>query len=210
MNITCLKAMLSTILLRHGRKEFMTDRLDRILERWRASRRDLDFSALEMGTRVLRAAHFLQDRLDRVAAAYGLSHQGDLEVLTQLDLVGPQAPSMLADDLLLTSGGMTVRLNRLQNAGLIERTPNPMDGRGVLIHLTPTGKELTDDALTAHLQAHAAIIATLEPAERTDLNRLLRALLSGLGDIPTFTPSITAKGKRSNGEARWENEGGAF
>src|SRR5688572_28416458 len=103
----------------------MSDRLDRILERWKTSRPDLDFSPLEVGTRVLRAAHFLQRRLDRIAAAYGLSHQGDLEVLTELDLVGPLTPSQLAEDLLLTSGGMTVRLNRLQDAGLIERQPNP-------------------------------------------------------------------------------------
>ena len=113
----------------------MSDRLDRILERWKTSRPDLDFSPLEVGTRVLRAAHFLQTRLDRIAAAYGLSHQGDLEVLTELDLVGPLTPSQLAEDLLLTSGGMTVRLNRLQEAGLIERQPKPPDGRGVLIHL---------------------------------------------------------------------------
>lgn len=96
---------------------------------------DLDFSPLEVGTLVLRAAHFLQAKLDRIAAAYGLSHRGDLEVLTELDLVGPLSPSEPAEDLLLTSGGMTVRLSRLQEAGLIERQPKPQDGRGVLIHL---------------------------------------------------------------------------
>lgn len=171
----------------------MTDRLDRILERWETSRPDLDFSPLEVGMRVLRASHLLQARLDRIAAGYGLSHHGDLEVLTDLDLVGPLAPSKLAEDLLLTSGGMTVRLNRLQDAGLIERRPNPQDGRGVLIHLTPTGKDLAEDAVTALLQAQAAIIGTLKPSDRTRLARLLRALLTGLGDTPAFSPSITVK-----------------
>lgn len=171
----------------------MTDRLDRILERWKTSRPDLDFSPLEVGTRVLRAAHFLQARLDRIAAAYGLSHQGDLEVLTELDLVGPLTPSELAEDLLLTSGGMTVRLNRLQAAGLIERQPNPQDGRGVLIHLTPAGKELAEDALTTLLQAQTAIIGTLKPSDRNHLSRLLRTLLVGLGDTPEFSPTIVVK-----------------
>lgn len=171
----------------------MTDRLDRILEKWKTSRPHLDFSPLEVGTRVLRAAHFLQARLDRIAAAYGLGHRGDLEVLTELDLVGPLTPSKLAEDLLLTSGGMTVRLNRLQGAGLIERQSNPHDGRGVLIHLTPTGKDLAEDALTALLQAQAAIAGTLKPSDRTHLTRLLRTLLTELGDTPAFNPPITVK-----------------
>lgn len=171
----------------------MSDRLDRILERWKTSRPDLDFSPLEVGTRVLRAAHFLQTRLDRIAAAYGLSHQGDLEVLTELDLVGPLTPSQLAEDLLLTSGGMTVRLNRLQDAGLIERQPNPQDGRGVLIHLTQTGRDLAEDALTTLLVAQTAIIETLEPSDRTHLSRLLRTLLTGLGDTPAFSPTFVVK-----------------
>jgi DNA-binding MarR family transcriptional regulator len=171
----------------------MTDRLDRILARWKTSRPDLDFSPLEIGTRVLRAAHFIQARLDRIAAAYGLSHQGDLEVLTELDLVGPLTPSELAEDLLLTSGGMTVRLNRLQAARLIERQPNPLDGRGVLIHLTPAGKDVAEDALTTILQAQTEIVGTLEPTDQNHLAVLLRTLLTGLGDTPAFTPTIVVK-----------------
>lgn len=174
----------------------MNDRLDRILERWRASRPDIDFAPLEVVTRVLRSAHFLQARLDRIAAAYGLSHSGDLEVLTELALIGPLAPSELADALLLTTGGMTVRLNRLQTKGLIERQPNPEDGRGVLISLTAAGSELADDALSTLVQAQAELIATLEPSSRDQLADLLRNLLIALGDIPAFRPSIVAKRER--------------
>ncbi|HEX6299569.1 MAG TPA: MarR family transcriptional regulator [Acidimicrobiia bacterium] len=170
-----------------------TDRLDHILETWRTSRPEIDFSPFEVGTRVLRAAHFLQARLDRIAAAYGLSHQGDLDVLTKLDLVGPLTPSELAEDLLLTSGGMTVRLNRLQTAGLIERQPNPHDGRGVLIYLTPAGKDLAEDALTNLLQAHTEIVGSLEPSDRDHLTQLLRTLLTRLGDTPAFSPTIMVK-----------------
>lgn len=170
-----------------------TDRLDHILEKWRTSRPDIDFSPLEVGTRVLRAAHFLQAKLDRIAAAYGLSHQGDLEVLTELDLIGPLTPSELAEDLLLTSGGMTVRLNRLQTAGLIERRPNPHDGRGVLVHLTPAGKALAEDALTTVLQAQTEIVGSLDPSDRNQLSQLLRSFLTRLGDIPAFSPTVMVK-----------------
>ena len=184
---------MSTTLTWNMKHRSTTDRLDQKLERWKRSRPDIDFSSLEMGTRVLRAAHFLQERLDRVAAAYGLSHRGDLETLTELDLVGPLTPSALAEDLLLTSGGMTVRLNRLQAAGLVERRPNPRDGRGVLIHLTPAGKELAEDALASLLRAQSEIVGLLEPSERSDLTRLLRTLLTGLGDAPPFSPTITVR-----------------
>lgn len=168
----------------------MTDRLDLMLDRWRASRPDLDFSPLEVGTRVLRAAHLIQTRLDRIAAAYGLSHRGDLETLTELDLVGPLTPSQLAEDLLLTSGGMTVRLNRLQAAGLIERQPNPRDGRGVLVHLTSAGQDLARDALATLLHAQDAMVGALEPSDQGRLAKLLRLLLTELGDMPPFSPTI--------------------
>lgn len=174
----------------------MSDRSDHILERWKKSRPDLDFSALEVVTRVLRAAHFLQSRLDSNAASYGLSHRGDLEVLAELDLVGPLTPSELADILLLTSGGMTVRLNRLQKLGLIERQPNPLDGRGVLIHLTKAGKDLAEDALITLLQGQTASIAKLHPSDRYDLAQLLRSLLIELGDTPPFIPTVVAKRER--------------
>jgi DNA-binding MarR family transcriptional regulator len=171
----------------------MADRFGLIVDRWRTSRPDLDFSALEVNTRVLRAAHMIQTRLDSIADAYGLSHRGDLETLTELDLEGPLTPSQLAEDLLLTSGGMTVRLNRLQAAGLIERQPNPRDGRGVLVRLTPAGEELARDALITLLQAQTAMIGALEPSDRSRLSELLSSLLTELGDAPPFTPTVVAK-----------------
>ena len=150
----------------------MDDRVDSIIREWHERRPKLDFSPLEVVARVIRASHFLQARLDRIAEAYGLSHTGDLDVLTDLDRAGPphqRTPSELAETLLLTTGGMTVRLNRLQRAGLIERLPNPRDGRGVLVRLTPIGKELAEDALATLLDTQAASLGTLQPSEQADL-----------------------------------------
>ena len=176
----------------------MTDRLDAMLKRWQTSRPDLDFSPLAVGNRVLRAAQLIQTRLDSIAAAYGLSHRGDLETLTELELVGPMSPSELAEDLLLTSGGMTVRLNRLQAAGLIERQPNPRDGRGVVVHLTTAGSDLVNDAFTNILGAQAAMVGTLKSSERERLAALLRTLLYELGDKPPFVPSVAAAPRSSH------------
>jgi DNA-binding MarR family transcriptional regulator len=174
----------------------MADRFDDILQRWKKSRSRVDFSPFEVVSRVLRAAHFLQSRLDRIAASYGLSHRGDLEVLTELELVGPLTPSELAEALLLTTGGMTVRLNRLQELNLIQRQPNPRDGRGVLVRLTQAGQDLADDALPALLQAQTASIGSLPRSERNELIGLLRTLLIGLGDTSPSIPTVVAKRAR--------------
>ena len=160
----------------------MDDRVDSIIREWHERRPKLDFSPLEVVARVIRVSHFLQARLDGIAEAYGLSHTGDLDVLTDLDRAGPphqRTPSELAETLLLTTGGMTVRLNRLQRAGLIERLPNPRDGRGVLVRLTPIGKELAEDALATLLDTQAASLGTLQPSEQAELADLLRTLLDG-------------------------------
>ena len=67
----------------------MDDRIDGFIREWDERRPDLDFSPLEIVARVIRASHFLQARLDGIAEAYGPSHTGDLDVLTDLDRAGP-------------------------------------------------------------------------------------------------------------------------
>ncbi|MDH4309378.1 MAG: MarR family transcriptional regulator [Acidimicrobiia bacterium] len=177
----------------------MSDRVDNVLWEWKRRRPDLDTSSLAVVSRVLRASRLLQERLDDIAAAYGLSHQGDLDVLTDLyraDLDRGLTPTELAEALLLTPGGMTVRLHRLQAAGLISRTPNPHDGRGVLVRLTPAGIDLAEHALVTLLDSQATSIRSLGPGERNELADLLRMLLVGLGDVPAFRPPITVERHR--------------
>lgn len=174
----------------------LDDWVGNIIGEWRERRPDLDYSPFEVVSRVLRAAHHLQAKTDGVAAAYGLSHTGDLDVLTNLDLAGPpheRTPSQLAEAQLVTTGGMTVRLNRLQRAGLIERRPNPRDGRGVLVRLTPLGKEIASDALPRVMEIQASGIQGLDDPQRSHLAGLLRELLVALGDIPAFRPAIVAQ-----------------
>lgn len=171
----------------------MTDRVDKIVQEWSRRRTDLDASAVAVVARVLRAAHHLQAALDDVAAAYGLSHQGDLEALAELyraDAERGLTPTELATAGLLTAGGMTVRLHRLERAGLVIRRPNPDDGRGVLVRLTPAGVELIEHALPVLFDAQASSIRGLTPEERSQLAGLLRAVLEGFGDVPAFRPSI--------------------
>ena len=178
----------------------MTDRVHNMIEEWSGRRPDLDTSAFAVVSRVLRAAHHLQATLDRIAAAYGLSHQGDLDALMELYRAHPErglTPTELANASLLTAGGMTVRLQRIQKAGLIDRNPNPNDGRGVLVRLTQTGVDLVEHALPTLLNAQAASVDGLSPSERTQLADLLRNLLAHLGDVPPFRPPVSAAKDRT-------------
>jgi DNA-binding MarR family transcriptional regulator len=178
----------------------MTDRVDNIIQEWKQRRPDLDTSSFRVVSRVLRASHHLQAMLDDIAAAYGLSHQGDLDVLTDLyraDADRGLTPTELAEALLLTAGGMTVRLHRLQDAGLISRSPNPHDGRGILVRLTQAGIDLVEHALLIVLDAQANSIRSLAPVERSELADLLRTLLEGLGDVPAFRPPISVSRDRT-------------
>jgi DNA-binding MarR family transcriptional regulator len=81
---------------------------------------------------------------------------------------------------LLSSGGMTKRIDRLEREGLVERRPDPADRRGTLIRLTEQGHALIDEALEAHVANEERLLAGLAPAERQRLDRLLRKLLAGL------------------------------
>jgi DNA-binding MarR family transcriptional regulator len=82
---------------------------------------------------------------------------------------------------MLTSSGTTKRLDKLEDAGLIARGPDPDDRRAILITLTPKGKDLIDGVTAAHLANEARLLEPLSAAEQGDLAALLRKLLLSLG-----------------------------
>ena len=81
---------------------------------------------------------------------------------------------------MLTSSGTTKRLDRLEAAGLIARTPDPTDRRGTLITLTEAGHAALDRTIEAHLDNERELIAALGPREQEQLAALLRKLRRGL------------------------------
>ena len=156
------------------------DAVDLIVEQWRQERPDLDPSPIAVIGRVSRLARKLELELDRVFAQFGIS-SGDFDVLATLRRTGaPHAltPTELCRTMMLSSGGMTKRLDRLERAKLIRRTPDPADRRGTLVKLTPHGKALVDRAVVAHLANEERLLARLSTAERARLAKLLSELLS--------------------------------
>ena len=121
----------------------MTERddVDDILDQWRRERPELDPSPIGIVGRMSRLARELETRLEPVYRAHGLE-PGWHDVLATLRRTAePMRPTDLSGSMMLTSSGMTKRLDQLERAGLIERRPDPGDRRGVLIALTAEGRE---------------------------------------------------------------------
>ena len=165
----------------------MTERdgVDRIIEQWRAARPDLDSSPIGIVGRVSRLARELEQRLEPVYKAHGLE-PGWHDVLATLRRTGPPfqlRPTDLTEALMLTSSGTTKRLDRLEQAGLVAREPDPVDRRGTLITLTPDGRALIDSVTEAHLANERALLSGLDATEQAQLADLLRKLRVSLPPI---------------------------
>ena len=158
------------------------DGVDLILEQWRRERPDLDHSPVGVIGRVSRLARELEQRLEPVYREHGLE-PGWHDVLATLRRTGPPyqlRPSDFAGQLMLTSSGTTKRLDRLEQAGLITREPDPQDRRGTLITLTEAGHELIDAVTEAHLDNERELLGALTGDEQQRLADLLRKLMLGL------------------------------
>jgi DNA-binding MarR family transcriptional regulator len=159
-----------------------TDAVDRIVEQWRRERPDLDAAPMGIIGRISRISELVQRELDRVFARFGLSG-GDFDVLATLRRSGAPyrlTPGELSRSTMVTSGGMTKRLDRLEAAGLIRREPDPRDRRGKQIALTVEGRALVDDAVEAHLANEERLLEGLAAPKREELAELLRELLLAL------------------------------
>lgn len=164
---------------------FMADYVAGLISDWQRERPNLDTSPMEVTNRILRTAQLLQARLDEIASDHGLSHKGDLDVLTALRRSGrpfEASPSTLARAVQLTTGGMTLRLDRLERSGLIVRSPDPSDRRGVLVRLTPDGQRLVEGALAKALAEQERILAALTSGDQASIAGILGRLLISLGD----------------------------
>jgi DNA-binding MarR family transcriptional regulator len=157
------------------------DHVDELLARWAIERPDLDTSPVAIFARVTRAAIAVDRVMADVFSPLGLN-RGEFDVLVSLRRAGPPYrlnPTQLAGSLLVTSGAMTNRVDRLERAGLVARRTDPGDRRGVPVELTAGGKDLADRALEA-LVARERELLDDAGIETLELARELRRLLSAL------------------------------
>ncbi len=157
-----------------------TDKVDVILGQWRRERPDLDVSPMGPIGRLKRCAVLLQRRLDETFESFGIG-TWEFDVLAALRRSGSPyclSPTKLFSSLMITSGTMTHRLQRLEAAGLVERVPNREDARSLLVRLSPEGLALVDRAVEAHVDNERRILSVLEPAELAALDERLSRLLT--------------------------------
>ncbi|MBT2213847.1 MULTISPECIES: MarR family winged helix-turn-helix transcriptional regulator [Actinomadura] len=157
----------------------MEDEVDRLVGAWNTERPDLDVAPLHVLSRISRLARHLDRARRAVFGAHGLE-SWEFDVLTALRREGSPyqlSPGRLLHATLVTSGTMTNRIDRLAAAGLVERHPDPLDKRGVIVRLTPAGLRRVDAAFADLLDREQVFLEGLSPAQRSALADLLRTLL---------------------------------
>jgi DNA-binding MarR family transcriptional regulator len=161
----------------------MKDGVDAIVEQWRTERPDLeDLLPMEVFGRVYRVAGAMGDQMERAYNRFGVG-RGEFDVLATLRRSGEPftlAPKQLSDTLMLTTGGMTGRLDKLEKAGLVVRTPDPGDRRSLRVQLTGAGKDLVDEAVAAGLRVQREALSHLDREDAQRLGDLLRDLLAAV------------------------------
>ncbi len=162
------------------------DAVDAILAQWHRERPDLDVGPMGPIGRIKRCTALLQRRLDDTFAEFGLSYW-EFDMLATLRRSGAPyclAPTTLFSTLMVTSGTMTHRMQKLEAAGFVARLPNPEDARSMLVQLTPAGLALIDRAVEAHVANEHRILAPMKAADLAALDAKLAVLLAAL-ESPT-------------------------
>jgi DNA-binding MarR family transcriptional regulator len=155
------------------------DRVDLVIEQWRRELPHLDPTAKAVTGRLVRAGDLIRGRIADTVAPLGL-RAGDFGLLSALRRAGDPfelSPTALRQSLVITSGGLTLQVERLERDGLVQRRPNPDDGRGTLVGLTPTGRDVVEQAVAMHADLEHALISGLTTRETETLANLLRKLL---------------------------------
>ena len=159
------------------------DRADVAIEQWARERPELPALPMAVFGRLADAAERItRDHMNPLFAESGLQ-RGEFDVLASLRRSGEPymlSPTRLYEALMISSGGMTNRLDRLERAGLTERRPDPDDRRGKLIALTEAGRRVVDETIDRHVANEARLLSVLTTAEQEKLNALLKKLIAGL------------------------------
>jgi DNA-binding MarR family transcriptional regulator len=156
------------------------DEVDELVEAWQRERADLDLSPVEVFSRISRLSRHLDLARRSAFTAQGIE-PWEFDVLAALRRAGRPyqlTPGRLIRETLVTSGTMTNRVDRLAARGLVQRSPDPGDRRGVLVGLTPAGRRTVDAAFEELLRRERRLLESLPADDRAQLAALLKTLMS--------------------------------
>jgi DNA-binding MarR family transcriptional regulator len=166
-----------------------TDWTDDLLARWAILRPGVDMEVYQVTARISRIALHVARRQEEVFARYGLN-RGEVGVLSALRVAGPPhrlSPTRLLKGLMLSSAGITSRIDRLERRGAVRRVPDPDDRRGVLVELTEDGRKVLEEAVAANTESERAMMQGLGRGQLAALQKLLRIVLA------SFEPGLTGE-----------------
>lgn len=158
-----------------------TDHVDLIVEQWRRELPRLPVRAMGLIARLGMLSRVGERLIEAELARFGLK-LGEFDVLSALRRAGAPfevTPTELYRSLMLSSGAMTNRLDRLEEAGLVQRKDDPRDRRGYRVGLTAKGRQLIEKAIVAHVANEERLVSVLSNGEQDELDRLARKLLEG-------------------------------
>jgi DNA-binding MarR family transcriptional regulator len=159
------------------------DRADVAIQQWARERPELPSLPMAVLGRLAEAAERVtRDHLNPLFASAGVQ-RGEFDVLATLRRSGDPfmlSPTRLYEAMMISSGGMTNRLDRLESAGLVERRPDPNDRRGKLIALTAVGRRVVDKTIARCVANEERLLSVLTIAEQEKLSALLKKLIAGL------------------------------
>ena len=153
----------------------MKDHVDRFLDEW-GDRLPVDLETEAIVDRINGLSRRFRRSMEETLQEFDLAY-GEWGTLSQLRWQGPSTPGQLSKKAELSSGAMTNRLDRLEEAGLIKRVPDPEDRRSTVIELTKKGAELWERTVDVQGDKEALVAAALNEREKRQLNALLRRLL---------------------------------
>lgn len=159
-----------------------SDGVGEIIRQWAQSRPELDVSALEIFGRMHRSFLLYRSRINGVFEQFGTNEAG-FDVLACLRRAEPEfrrTAGELAKQTLVTTGGLTLRVNRLEEAGLVLRERDPEDARVVYVTLSDAGRDLVDRVADAHFAELAHMLVGLDSDQRAQLAGLLTVLEGSL------------------------------
>jgi DNA-binding MarR family transcriptional regulator len=155
-----------------------SDEVDLLIDAWAGQLPDVDFSPLDIMSRLRRISLRLNGIRAAAFRSAGLAIW-EFDVLAALRRAGEPfqlSPAQLVRVTMVTSGTLSNRLDLLEERGLVERHRNPEDGRGVLVHMSDTGRELVDEAMITLVSSEDEQLAGLSRGDRDQLIELLRRL----------------------------------
>jgi DNA-binding MarR family transcriptional regulator len=165
--------------------------MDAVIDSWRRELPELDRPEFDMGKRVVRLEHLLEEALARCVAPWNLT-RADYYVLSILRTAGAPyelRPTDLRGQLLLTSGGIANIVNRLERMGFVERVPHPADGRSSWVRLTGNGVEVAEETIQAWTTAQQQMFRGVDPQIARQASDVLRSVLLAIGDAEPAAPA---------------------